>query len=353
MSESGVILLHDTNEFKDDFGVAKFWHEVREEFPSFEFLHGHGLGVIAAGAEIPVELIQLFQIKQDPRLEGAVRAAYARLGRGISDKLETQNLHSDIVNFRQEIANLRKEIEARDREIEARDREIGDRGRAIDDQDREIEDRGREIEARGREIEDRGREIEEYRAQTERLEHYGHSVTDRLAQVEKERDQILSSKSWRMTAPLRFMSSQFGPKSSSMGASFARLAGWGGLMKRRERRAFRAIVRSGLFDSEWYLSTNPEVARSPRGALLHFIRYGAKQGLRPNPSFDTNWYVKTNPDVAQSGINPLEHYVRFGAKEGRNPNQYSDGDLRQARNRDSRKYWEHGRHWHAGNGGSV
>ena len=36
--------------------------------------------------------------------------------------------------------------------------------------------------------------------------------------------------------------------------------------------------------------------------------------------FDRDWYLKENPDVAQSGMDPLRHYVQYGAREGRAPN---------------------------------
>lgn len=36
--------------------------------------------------------------------------------------------------------------------------------------------------------------------------------------------------------------------------------------------------------------------------------------------FDKDWYLKDNPDVAQSGMDPLRHYVQYGAREGRAPN---------------------------------
>jgi hypothetical protein len=49
MSARGIILFHDTNARQLDFGVWRFWEEVRSSYPSFEFLHCHGLGVLAVG----------------------------------------------------------------------------------------------------------------------------------------------------------------------------------------------------------------------------------------------------------------------------------------------------------------
>lgn len=54
MSERGVILFHDTNEFKSDFGVWKFWNSIREAYPYLEFGHCHGLGVLVVGPASPL-----------------------------------------------------------------------------------------------------------------------------------------------------------------------------------------------------------------------------------------------------------------------------------------------------------
>jgi hypothetical protein len=45
----GLVLLHDTNIYRDTFGVFKLWREISKEYPSIEFLHSSGLGVIQVG----------------------------------------------------------------------------------------------------------------------------------------------------------------------------------------------------------------------------------------------------------------------------------------------------------------
>lgn len=56
MSDSGVMIFHDTTEMKDDFGVWRFWAETSRKYPSFNFEHGHGLGVLLVGDKVKKDL---------------------------------------------------------------------------------------------------------------------------------------------------------------------------------------------------------------------------------------------------------------------------------------------------------
>lgn len=56
MSDNGVIIFHDTAEFKDDFGVWRLWGEISQKYPSFSFQHGHGLGVLLVGDKVKKDL---------------------------------------------------------------------------------------------------------------------------------------------------------------------------------------------------------------------------------------------------------------------------------------------------------
>jgi len=46
LAPNGIILFHDITVQMRDFGVYKFWDELKADFPSFEFHHSAGLGVL-------------------------------------------------------------------------------------------------------------------------------------------------------------------------------------------------------------------------------------------------------------------------------------------------------------------
>ncbi len=123
------------------------------------------------------------------------------------------------------------------------------------------------------------------------------------------------------------------------------------------RRDEHLVASSGLFDEQWYLNNNPDVAQFPGGplrhfmrrgtwklrdpnpyfstawycescpgfdaarsnALVHYIRKGSAEGVRPSPQFDPAWYREFYPDVALAGLEPLSHFIHRGKAEGRRP----------------------------------
>ncbi|MEE9328314.1 MAG: glycosyltransferase [Cocleimonas sp.] len=93
--------------------------------------------------------------------------------------------------------------------------------------------------------------------------------------------------------------------------------------KKSQKRLLRdriSIIQSGLFSPFFYLTINPDVKESGIDPLIHFCKYGWKEGRNPSLSFDTTAYLKKNPDVDRVKVNPLVHYIRSGKKEGRKIN---------------------------------
>lgn len=81
MSESGVILFHDTIITRDDFGVYQLWAELAGRYPHFQFEHGSGLGVLAVGSNVPSALAPIFGASSAQAV--TIRNFYSRLGREI------------------------------------------------------------------------------------------------------------------------------------------------------------------------------------------------------------------------------------------------------------------------------
>jgi hypothetical protein len=49
----GVVLLHDIAERHGTFGVYRLWDELKRTYPTTEFAHSHGLGVLFNATRFP------------------------------------------------------------------------------------------------------------------------------------------------------------------------------------------------------------------------------------------------------------------------------------------------------------
>ena len=74
---------------------------------------------------------------------------------------------------------------------------------------------------------------------------------------------------------------------------------------------------SPLFHAGWYRETYgiPDGAN----ALADFLSRRRTGKVSPVPLFDPQWYLDNNPDVAAAGSDPFEHFCAFGAAERRDP----------------------------------
>jgi GT2 family glycosyltransferase/glycosyltransferase involved in cell wall biosynthesis len=77
------------------------------------------------------------------------------------------------------------------------------------------------------------------------------------------------------------------------------------------------VAASDLFDADYYLAQNPDVAAAGVDPLQHYLQLGGFEGRAASASFYTAAYLAKYPDVALSGLNPLIHYLRYGQALGR------------------------------------
>ncbi|WP_250492656.1 class I SAM-dependent methyltransferase [Caballeronia sp. GAWG1-1] len=194
MSNKGVVLFHDTNVRERDFGVWQCWAELSRRYPSFEFLHGFGLGVLAVGTEIPGGLRSLVDAKDVAISE--TREAYSRLGRAITLQ---QMLNETCAALDQHVDELRRTTSALTSVSAEHDRQ-----KAEHDRDKA--------------------ELADLAEEQGRLEHSLNDETERADDLERELDMerdarklatesyrranddvtaLRASTSWRLTAPVR------------------------------------------------------------------------------------------------------------------------------------------------------
>jgi Methyltransferase domain len=75
----GIMLFHDVQARREDFGVWKFWEEIREQHETFTFNHGFGLGVLrkpGGDRDDDAELLRLLFDDPSDEAQSRLRAFY-------------------------------------------------------------------------------------------------------------------------------------------------------------------------------------------------------------------------------------------------------------------------------------
>jgi len=82
LTDRAIVLFHDTDEKKEDFGVWKLWGELQTRYPSFTFTHFHGLGVLQVGAALEGPATALFRLDDEAERQ-KVRQRFEALGTNV------------------------------------------------------------------------------------------------------------------------------------------------------------------------------------------------------------------------------------------------------------------------------
>lgn len=77
------------------------------------------------------------------------------------------------------------------------------------------------------------------------------------------------------------------------------------------------VKKSNFFNPSYYKHSSFALMFSNYDLIEHYLRIGWLEGKNPSAEFDGNKYLSMYSDVKKMGMNPLIHYLRFGAKEGR------------------------------------
>jgi len=96
MSEQGIILIDDTDRRECGVGLDRLFRELSGRYPTFEFPHDSGLGVVGAGKLLPPPVAGLLSSTRSTSGVEKIRRSYARLGQGLIDDRVRQSL--EVIN---------------------------------------------------------------------------------------------------------------------------------------------------------------------------------------------------------------------------------------------------------------
>ncbi len=93
-----------------------------------------------------------------------------------------------------------------------------------------------------------------------------------------------------------------------------------------EKKIKKYIKHSKYFDTKWYKNTYHIEKKSTLKPYKHYYEIGWKKDYNPSQKFDSKKYCFHNPDVKENKICPLLHYEKYGKKEGRKTFYISEQD---------------------------
>lgn len=318
LSPRAIVLFHDICEHRDDFGVWKLWEGLCQRYPNFEFLHGHGLGMLLVGEQPPPAAAALSRLKDETQIS-VIRERFRHLGEQIEHSSQQlileRELRQLLVGAEGNAIAAHERAEQAEARTAERMREVASALTRAEKAEKECADQAREAALARAQAEAAENEAAEQarKAMLTQAQHY--KTADALAQALRERDALHCSTLWRITQRLQILADKMPPWMRRAARDAVQFA-WRSVALWLPRGPREQRTLAMIYDPEWYRKTYPDVAAAGADPLSHYLSFGAAEGRDPGPEFSTRVYLANNPDVAARGINPLLHFL-FGRGEGR------------------------------------
>jgi len=252
LAPGAVVLFHDTNVRELGFGVWKLWEELQEQYPlNMEFAHSHGLGVLQL-ANCSTEK-QLSWLVSDAPEQQILKNYFATLGSRQVERYE-------LIDRVGEIANLNQAVSERDEQLARLNQVVIERDEQIASMNQVVIERDEQIAGLNQVVAERNGQIA--------------NLNQAVAERDEEVASIMSSRSWRLTGPLR----QIGKKSRSSIRIFGRL--------KRLSLMLRPHVLRAMRDPRWGGRNAIKTYKIVRAEGLHGLRLALTREQQANLGYD-------------------------------------------------------------------
>lgn len=148
VSERGIVLFHDINVREQGFGVWKLWEELKALYPTIEFEHSHGLGVLFMSEELLPEAQGVFTAWRNDSDRVFIKRLFARLGQYILQQYEIGDFKLTISECNGQIATLNQALAQHDGQIAGLNQAVGERDAKIVDLRRSVSEHEMQLEDR-------------------------------------------------------------------------------------------------------------------------------------------------------------------------------------------------------------
>lgn len=108
LSDSAIVLFHDTAVREKDFGVWRLWEELSAQFTHLNFSHSSGLGVLFVGKSQTPALEPFFEMLQSRQGPELVMRYFERLGQVVELKWQNAKLAQRLQRRERHIEEVRR-----------------------------------------------------------------------------------------------------------------------------------------------------------------------------------------------------------------------------------------------------
>jgi len=345
LSDRAIVVMHDTNVRERGFGVYHLFEQLRAGHPGFEFLHGHGLGILGTGSNYSADIKRLFNLDAGAD-QLSFQELFSRMGRACADAYWAKQYNLELSEQKKATQAYKSAVDEHQKKLEAKNadltRERAERekvGTAMSElaknsdlvrkllgaKELELQSEQTERESANRRLVDLAKalEIKDIEFLKERAAY--ENVVSQVADLTKENNSLrlqLEEKSIaadQLEIRIDGLSTEALDLKSRIRERFEEIAALTEMLRERDRvlDGSQVLKREALLEIGKYVQFmlgRPSLSFIDRWREKRLAHRLAKLGL-----FNSQWYLQTYGDVAKAGINPAYHYVRYGSKEGRAP----------------------------------